>query len=86
MFQDVQVNIVLIPIAIGLVQVIKMIPFIDKRDYAKAVLSLLVGVGLVLLDNAMPVRQMILGGLVVGLSAMGLYTGGKAGVKAISNE
>ena len=72
----------LVPVALALVQLIKMIP-VFAPDWTKPLIAVLVGIGLVWLTDLQPIRQTILEGLLVGLSASGLYSGVKFSGKAI---
>ena len=71
---EITFNLALVPLALALVQIIKQVPYF-AADWVKSLLALLIGIGLVYLDAAPPVREMIMQGLVVGVSSMGLYTG-----------
>jgi len=63
-----------VPIIVGVVSVLKTIGLPSKWA---PLISLILGLGVaVLVETTLPVR--ILGGLLIGLSASGLYSGAKA--------
>lgn len=68
------------PIVIGLVEVVKRAVGLESR-FAPAV-SLALGIGVFYLLGSWSLQMNILGGLLVGLSASGLYAGGKATINA----
>lgn len=68
------------PIVIGLVEVIKRATGIESR-FAPAV-SLVLGIGVFYLLGSWAWQMNVLGGLLAGLSASGLYAGGRATMKA----
>lgn len=63
-----------IPVLVGVVQVIKTAGLPDR--WAPAI-SLVLGLGVGLLAGGTPL-VVVLGGLVIGLSASGMYSGAKA--------
>lgn len=67
----------LIPVVIGIVEVVKRVGL--KAKYAP-ILSLVVGIGLAALIGG-GWSEVILGGVIVGLSASGLYSGTKAAIQ-----
>ena len=67
-----------IAIVVGITEVIKRASGLNTR-YAP-LLSLIVGIGIVLLGDA-PLKESIITGIIVGLSASGLYGGVKKTVK-----
>lgn len=67
----------IIPILVGLVEIAKKVGLSGKYS---SILSLLLGIGLSLLLKGLSLEAGIQG-LVFGLSASGLYSGGKAMVK-----
>jgi hypothetical protein len=64
-----------IALTVGLTEVLKR-SFNIKARYAPA-LSLIIGVGIIFLGDS-PVSESIIAGIIVGLSASGLYSGTKA--------
>jgi hypothetical protein len=63
-----------IPIIVGVVSVLKTVGVPSKWA---PLISLVLGLGVaVLVETSLPIR--ILGGLIIGLSASGLYSGAKA--------
>ena len=67
---------ILIAIVVGLTEVIKRSAGINTR-YIPLV-SLALAIGLAFLGAEAPVSNIIFTGIIVGLSASGLYSGGKA--------
>lgn len=64
----------LVPLTVGLVQAIKATGFPDRFA---PLASLLIGIGLAFF--VLPtIQTVILGGIIVGLSASGLYSGARA--------
>lgn len=68
----------LIPVIIGVVQVIKTATGIDSRY--TPLISLIFGVCGAFLVPVDTVAMTIIGGLIIGLSASGLYSGTKAAI------
>ena len=66
-----------IPVALGLVEVVKLLKLPTRFA---PVASILIGVGLVALVPDMTWQFVVVQGVIVGLSASGLWSGGKATV------
>lgn len=77
--------IVLTPVCVGLVAVVKKMNIINETRYAPLV-SVVIGLGLAALAStlvpALTWGAVVLGGLALGLSASGLYSGAKTIVGA----
>lgn len=67
---DLAYNVALVPITTALVQVVKKIGLPDKFA---PILSVVFGLGLSYLINGGAIFTWVLGGVLVGLSASGLY-------------
>ena len=90
---EITFNLWLVPIAVALVQVVKLFFPSDEQvtwdsvkriyDAIKFVISLLIGIALVWLTSDPGIKQLILQGILVGLSASGLYTGTKTVAKSL---
>lgn len=70
---------ILIAIVVGLIQAIQLAFKLPSRF--KPILSLALGIGLAFLGVEGSVSNIIFSGIIIGLSASGLYSGAKAVVK-----
>lgn len=69
---------VLIAVTVGLVEALKQVPFLARYS---PILSLVCGIGVAFIFPEETVGQTIFGGIIIGLSAAGLYSGTKKVVK-----
>lgn len=77
------IELVLVPILIGILEAIKRSGFNSKLI---PVLSILLGVLLGIVFTGFDVKEGIMAGLYIGLSAVGLYSGYKSVVQGIKNK
>lgn len=77
------IELVLVPILIGVLEAIKRSGFNSKFI---PVLSILLGVLLGIVFTGFDVKEGIMAGLYIGLSAVGLYSGYKSVTEGIKNK
>lgn len=88
---DITFNIALVPLALAVVQIVKQFfPEYEAGttqrkiwDGVTFLTSIIVGIGLSWLVDDLVAKKLLLEGLLVGLTASGLYTGTKVGGTAI---
>jgi len=77
------IELVLIPILIGLLKAIKQTGFNSKFI---PILSIVLGVLIGVFYSGFDIREGAILGVYIGLSAVGLYSGSKAVVKAVKQQ
>ena len=78
---DVTSFIVLVPVVMGIVEAVKRVGLSERWAPVAAIILgvfLRLMVGVTLITDVLQVPQMIVIGIVIGLTASGLYSGGKA--------
>jgi len=74
--------LLLIPLVAAILQAVKQVPFIVNRSWLIPFIGMPIGVGLCFVfKDPLPWGD----GILIGLSAVGLYEAGKGGIKAIAN-